>query len=175
MMTLFHGLIAAGRWTDERQRNLLDGGAPFVRCYETSDRKYIAVCAIEGRFFRNLLEATGISEIVGEDQYNVDSWREQEAIFERVFASRTRDEWSEILEGADACAAPVLSMTEAPRHPHNAARETFVYVDGIQQPGPAPRFSRTPSGISRGPGEPADARDVLTAWGLDKEEIAKLV
>ena len=175
MLTLFHGLLANGRWVDERESNLLDGGAPFVRCYETSDGKYIAVCAIEGRFFSNLLEAMGIEDIVAEDQYNVASWREQEAILERIFATRTRDEWSEILDGADACAAPVLSLTEAPRHPHNVARGTFVDVDGVQQPGPAPRFSRTPSAICQGPAEPTEDRDVLAAWGLGDDEIAELI
>ena len=175
MLTLFHGLLAEGRWVDEREGNLLDGAAPFVRCYTTSDDKYIAICAIENRFFANLLEAMGISEIVAEDQYNVNSWREQEAIFERAFAARSRDEWTEILEGADACAAPVLSMTEAPRHPHNVARDSFVNVDGVQQPAPAPRFSRTPSEISRGPEEPADPRSTLAAWGLADDEIAELI
>ena len=175
MLTLFYGLVADGRWVDRRESNLLDGGAPFVRCYATSDEKYVAVCAIENRFFANLLDAMGIKEIVPEDQYNVDSWREQEAIFERAFAGRSRDEWSEIFEGADTCASPVLSMTEAPRHPHNVARETFVNVDGVQQPAPAPRFSRTPSGISHGPGEPADPQSTLAAWGLADDEIAELI
>ena len=175
MLTLFHGLLANGRWADKRESNLLDGGAPFVRCYATSDGKYVAVCAIEGRFFANLLAAMEITEIVAEDQYNVASWPEQRAIFERVFASRTRDEWREALEGADACAAPVLSLAEAPRHPHMAARETFVTVDGIEQPAPAPRFSRTPSAVQSGPGEPADARAVLAEWGLGEDEIAKLI
>ena len=175
MLTLFYGLLADGRWADRRESNLLDGGAPFVRCYATRDGKYIAVCAIEGRFFANLLAAMEITEIVAEDQYNAASWREQEAIFERVFATRTRDEWCEILDGADACAAPVLSMIEAPRHPHIAARKTFVTVDGIEQPAPAPRFSRTPSAVQGGPGESADARAVLTAWGLDEDEIAELI
>lgn len=175
MLTLFYGLVADGRWVDRRESNLLDGAAPFVRCYATSDEKYIAVCAIENRFFANLLDTMGITEIVPKDQYNVDSWREQEAIFERAFAGRSRDEWSAILEGADACAAPVLSLREAPAHPHNIARETFVTVDGIPQPAPAPRFSRTPSGISQAPAEPPDPRATLAAWGLTDEEIAKLI
>jgi alpha-methylacyl-CoA racemase len=175
MLTLFYGLLANGRWVDERESNLLDGGAPFVRCYETSDQRFIAVCAIESRFFGNLLEAMGIQEIVAEDQYRVESWREQVAIFTRAFATRTRDQWSEILDGADACAAPVLSLTEAPLHPHNAARGTFVRVDGVQQPGPAPRFSRTPSGISQGPAAPTEDRAVLAAWGLADDEIAELI
>ena len=175
MLTLFYGLLANGRWVDERESNLLDGGAPFVRCYETSDRKFMAVCAIERRFFQNLLEAMEIEEIVADDQYRAESWREQEAIFARAFATRTRDEWSQILEGADACAAPVLSLAEAPLHPHNAARGTFVKVDGVQQPAPAPRFSKTPSAISQGPSAPSADRDVLAAWGLTQAEIAELV
>ena len=175
MLTLFYGLLAAGRWTDRRQSNLLDGGAPFVRCYETRDHKYIAVCAIEGRFFANLIAAMGISEIDPNDQYRAEQWPEHVAIFEKAFASKTRDAWHDILKRVDACAAPVLSLTEAPRHPHNVARGTFVTVDGVEQPGPAPRFSRTPSAISRGPATPEEIHDVLARWGLGDDEIAELI
>ena len=175
LLTLFHGLLAEGRWTDRRERNVLDGAAPFVRCYATRDGEYVAVCAIENRFFRNLLEALEVTEINGSDQYHVESWPEQVAIFERVFATRTRDEWAEILESADTCATPVLSLVEAPQHPHNRARKTFVTVDGVEQPAPAPRFSRTPSGIRGGPSEPADMGAVLAEWGLGEDDIAKLI
>ncbi|HSG58109.1 MAG TPA: CaiB/BaiF CoA-transferase family protein [Woeseiaceae bacterium] len=175
LLTLFYGLLAEGRWTDRRERNVLDGAAPFVHCYATRDGKYVAVCAIESRFFGNLLEAMEITEINTDDQYRVESWGEQIAIFERSFATKTRDEWAELLESADTCAAPVLSLVEAPQHPHNHARDTFVIVDGVEQPAPAPRFSRTPSGIRGGPSEPADASAALAAWGLGEEEIAELV
>jgi alpha-methylacyl-CoA racemase len=174
MLTLFYGLLANGRWVDRRQSNLLDGGAPFVRCYATRDKQYVAVCALERRFFENLLRQTGITEIDPAEQYDVDRWPEQVAIFERVFATKTRDEWAELLETADTCATPVLSLAEAPRHPHNRARGTFVTVDGVEQPAPAPRFSRTPSTIDRGPAA-AEPREVLAAWGLDSDEIAELI
>jgi alpha-methylacyl-CoA racemase len=165
MLTLFHGLMACGLWSDQRQSNLLDGGAPFVRSYETGDNKYVAICAIEPRFFAALLKSMAITEISPDDQYVTESWPEQEAIFERVFKSRTRDEW-----------APVLSLAEAPGHAHNETRKTFVSVDGISQPAPAPRFSRTPSEIRHGPAEPgADAYEVLARWGLGDEEIRRLL
>lgn len=176
MLTLFYGLMACGMWSDRRQGNLLDGGAPFVRSYETRDNKYVAICAIEPRFFAALLESMTITEIVPGDQYATESWSEQEAIFEAAFKTKTRDEWCDLLDNSDSCAAPVLSLTEAPAHAHNDARKTFVVVDGIQQPGPAPRFSRTPSGIQHGPVDPGtDDHEVLARWGLKDEEIRVLL
>ncbi len=176
MLTPFYGLMAAGMWQDKRQSNLLDGGAPFVKVYETSDKKFIAVCAIERRFYKALLEALEVSEIDPEDQYKTASWAEHEAIFGRVFKSKTRGEWSDLLEGTDACAVPVLSLTEAPVHPHNLARGTFVTQEDILQPGPAPRFSRTPSEIRHGPLQAGgDFRQILTDWGLGAEDIKRYV
>jgi len=176
MLTLFHGLMACGMWSDQRQSNLLDGGAPFVRSYGTRDNKYVAICAIEPRFFSALLEVMAITEISPDDQYATESWPEQEAIFERVFKNKTRDEWCDLLDKADSCAAPVLSLAEAPGHAHNDARKTFVSIDGISQPAPAPRFSRTPSEIQHGPAEPGvDAHEVLTRWGLGGDEIRRLL
>lgn len=176
MLTLFYGLMACGMWSDRRQGNLLDGGAPFVRSYATRDNKYVAICAIEPRFFSALLESMGITEISPGDQYAAESWPEQEAIFEAAFKTRTRDQWCDLLDKADTCAAPVLSLVEAPEHVHNNARKTFVHVDGIQQPAPAPRFSRTPSEIQYGPVEPdADVREVLERWGLSDQEIRVLL
>ncbi len=168
--------MAAGMWHDKRQSNLLDGGAPFVKVYETSDKRFIAVCAIERRFYKALLQALDISDIDPEDQYNTASWAEHEAIFGRIFKSRTRDEWSDLLEGTDACAVPVLSLTEAPGHPHNVARGTFVTKDDVLQPGPAPRFSRTLSEIRHGPAKAGgDFRQILTDWGLAEEDIPPYV
>ena len=173
MMTMYHGLLAGKQWIDKRQSNLLDGGAPFARTYETSDGKYVAVCALEQRFYVALLEALGISEIDPADQHDVTKWEQHRSIFRDTFASKTRAEWCELLEGTEACVTPVLKMTEAPRHPHNAARQTFVTVDGIEQPAPVPRFSRTESGIQHAPAE-RDARQVLRDWGVDESEIIKL-
>lgn len=176
MMTMFYGLLAAGMWQDRRQSNLLDGAAPFVKVYETSDKKYIAVCAIERRFYKALLESLDVTDIDPAEQYETDCWPAHEAIFAKTFRARTRDEWSDILHGTDSCAAPVLSMTEAPEHAHNAARKTFVEVDGVLQPGPAPRFSRTPSEIQHAPAEAgANDREALTNWGLTEVEIRRLI
>ena len=175
MLTLFYGLLAGGLWHDQRGANILDGAAPCARTYQTQDDKYVAVCAIENRFFKTLLVTLEITRIDPADQYDQASWPEQIAIFERVFRTRTRDEWTTILEGTDSCSAPVLSLSEAPNHPHNVARRTFVEIDGIRQPAPAPRFSRTPSQISQPPDEPgADNRAALWAWGIPDDKIAKL-
>jgi len=172
MMTLFYGLIAGGMWTDKRQSNMLDGAAPFVKNYETKDGKYVAVCAIENRFFRALLEALEIVDIDASDQHRRGNWAEQDAIFAARFKEKTRDEWSDIFEGTDSCAAPVLSITEAPQHVHSKARNTYVTVDGIKQPGPAPRFSRTQSEIRHGPTAPGEFdRQALSDWGLSDAEI----
>ena len=176
MMTMFYGLIAGGMWNDSRQSNLFDGAAPFAKNYETKDGKYVSVCAIENRFFRAFLESMQISEIDAKDQHKVGQWTEQEAIIAARFRERTRDEWSDILEGTDSCAAPVLSITEAPQHIHSEARKTYVTVDGIKQPGPAPRFSRTPSEIKHGPTVPGERdREALSEWGLSNAEIDRLL
>jgi alpha-methylacyl-CoA racemase len=173
LMTLFYGLVAGGRWVDQRQSNLLDGGAPFARSYATSDGKYVAVCALEQRFYLALLDGLGITGIDPADQYDVSKWDEHKSIFMKAFASKTRDEWCELLEGTEACVTPVLKMTEAPEHPHNASRNNFVSIDGIRQPAPAPRFSRTRSGIQHAPAE-RDARQVLQDWGISDSELRKL-
>ncbi|MBT8102659.1 MAG: CoA transferase [Gammaproteobacteria bacterium] len=176
MMTLFYGLMANGMWTDSRQSNFLDGAAPFAKTYETKDGKYIAVCAIETRFFKALLESTRITEIDASDQHKSDSWAKQDAIFAARFKEKTRDEWSEVFKGTDSCAAPVLSISETPQHPHSEARNTYVTVDGITQPGPAPRFSRTPSAIKHGPMAPGERdHQVLSDWGLSEAEIKRLL
>ena len=169
LMTLFYGLHAGGLWRDERASNLLDGGAPFYRAYRTADNEYVIVCAIERRFFRTLLERLGIDDVDAGDQHDRARWPRQIERFEAVFATRTRDEWCELLEDTDACFAPVLSLSEAPQHAHNRARNTFVEIDGVLQPAPAPRFSRTPSRA-----EPArtdvDVGEALRAWGLDEPD-----
>lgn len=173
MLTMFYGLMAAGVWGAERGTNILDGGAPFVQVYVTSDQEFVAVCAIEGRFFQALLDGLGIQDIDSADQYNRRMWPQHKARFEEVFGTKTRDEWCRILEGTDACFAPVLSMSEAPKHAHNRARATFVDVDGITQPAPAPRFSRTRSEIRSSPTEPG-ADSALEEWGFSPAQIALL-
>ncbi|MFQ5548012.1 MAG: CaiB/BaiF CoA transferase family protein [Woeseia sp.] len=172
LMTLFYGLRAAGLWNDQRGSNLLDGGAPFYRSYATRDGKSVVVCAIEPRFFRALLELLAIDDIEPNDQYDTSKWPEHATRFEAVFLGKARDEWCALLEGSEACLAPVLSMGEAPEHRHNRARKTFIEVDGIVQPGPAPRFSRTESAIQSPPG--TGNTETLGEWGVPESEIGKL-
>ena len=176
LMTVFYGLHAAGIWRDQRGSNILDGAAPFYRAYRTSDGQHIIVCAIEQRFFNALLDSLGIDDIELAEQHDKDKWPSQIERFESVFAEKTRDEWCTLLEGSDACFAPVLSLAEAPAHEHNRARKTFVTVDGITQPAPAPRFSRTASEIQQAPATISDdLRGVLTEWGLSDSAIDELV
>jgi len=175
LMTMVYGLYAAGIWNDERGSNILDGGAPFYRTYRTSDGKYLIVCAIEPQFFQELLKILGIGDIELCDQFEKSKWAEHVDHFEKVFAGKSRQEWCDLLEGTDACFAPVLSLAEAPGHPHVESRETFVSVDGILQPAPAPRFSKTPSKITMPPAKPgADAGKALRDWGLTAAEISEL-
>ena len=175
LMTLFFGLRAAGMWEEERGVNFLDGGAPFYKTYETSDQQAVVVCALEGRFYRELLRVLGVEDAEPDSQYDRRSWPALTEQFEIVFASRTREEWCELFDGVDACFAPVLSMSESIAHSHNKARETFVEVDGIVQPAPAPRFSRSESRIRNSPLEPdqADAK-LLREWGVAENEIDRL-
>ena len=176
LMTMFYGLHAAGIWRDQRGSNILDGAAPFYRAYRTSDGQHIIVCAIEQSFFNALLDSLGIDDIELAEQHDKNKWPSQIERFESVFAEKTRDEWCTLLEGSDACFAPVLSLAEAPAHEHNKARKTFVTVDGITQPAPAPRFSRTASAIQQAPATISDdLRGVLTEWGLSDSAIDELV
>lgn len=174
LMTLFYGLRAAGIWQDQRGSNFLDGGAPFYRAYRTSDAEYVIVCAVEPRFFMTLLGLLGIEDIAAEEQYDKSKWSQHIDQFETVFAGQTRSDWCDLLEGTDACFAPVLSLEEAPGHAHNRARGTFVSRDGIVQPAPAPRFSRTEPALGQGPDEAAEITpELLTDWGLSETEVAK--
>jgi alpha-methylacyl-CoA racemase len=175
LSTMIHAFIAMGIWQDEPGTNLLDTGAHFYEVYETADGKHFAVGAIENQFYAELLERTGLK---GEDlpfQMDRTQWPSLKERFAALFKTRTRDEWQELLEGTDACAVPVLSLTEAPAHPHNVARGTFVDQDGAVQPAPAPRFSRTAPEISRpapGPGQHTD--EALADWGFSADELSKL-
>jgi alpha-methylacyl-CoA racemase len=165
LMAMIYGLHAAGAWSDQRSSNLLDGGMPWYDIYETKDGQHVAVGALEEPFYLALLEGLGIApEDAPRTPQNIPALRER---FSAVFATRTRDEWAAIFEGTDACVAPILSMTEAPKHPHNVARQTFIERDGVVQPGPAPRFSATPSVVA-GPAAAAGAhtREALSEWGV---------
>ena len=176
LLTLFYGMLAGGLWTESRESNLLDGGAPFARCYETGDGKYVAVCALESGFFAALLDALCIDDIDPADQYDPRQWPAQRDVLARAFRSRTRDEWSELLRGVDACATPVLTLSEAAEDEHARARNTYVDIDGILQPGPAPRFSRTASKARPAPPDQREsAADTLRQWGLGEYEIQRVL
>ncbi len=169
-----HGLLSVGAWQDEREANLLDGAAPFYDTYTCADGKYLAVGAIEPQFFAALCAGLEVDpeEFPQQDRA---SWPAQKERFAAIFATRTRDEWAALFEGTDACVAPVLSLTEAPHHPHNVARGAFVDVAGTPQPAPAPRFSRTPGAV-RGPAPQhgADTDAVLAELGRSADQIARL-
>jgi alpha-methylacyl-CoA racemase len=175
LLTMTFAFRQLGLWTEGRGVNVLDTGAPFYEVYETADGQYFAVGAIEPKFYAALLKGLGLD---GEDlpaQSDRDRWPEMKERFAATFRTKTRDEWAAVFDGTDACASPVLSPWEAHEHPHNQARGTFVEVDGLVQPGPAPRFSRTPSEISRPPSPAgADTEEGLAAWGVDTERIAAL-
>jgi len=169
------GLRAKGMWNDERGDNILDSGAPWYDVYETQDGKYVAIGSIEGRFYGELLRLTGLTGEALPPQWEKARWGELRARLTEVFKQKTRDEWCRIMEGSDVCFAPVLSMAEAPAHPHNRARGTFVEVDGVPQPGPAPRFSRTPGAIGRPPAAPGQhTEEALRDWGFSADELADL-
>jgi alpha-methylacyl-CoA racemase len=175
LTTQLHELLAAGLWTDRRAANLLDGAAPFYAVYETADGRHLAVGALEPRFYAELLDRVGLAAEDLPDQLDRDGWPVLRQRLAAAFRTRTRDEWCRLLEGSDACVAPVLSLLEAPTHPHNQARATFVEVGGVTQPAPAPRFSRTPCPTPPPPtGDADDPAPVLTAWGLAPTEIVRL-
>jgi len=175
LMGFFHGMTAMGAWHEGRGTNMLDSGAHFYDTYETSDGKYVSLGAIEPQFYAELLEKIGLA---GEDlgsQMDASRWPELKQRFEALFKTKTRDEWCEILEGSDACFAPVLSMSEAPAHPHLAERETFVEAHGMVQPAPSPRFSRTAALLGRPPAHAGQHTvEVLESFGFGAEEISTL-
>jgi alpha-methylacyl-CoA racemase len=175
LMTMFYGLRAMGIWTDQRGENLLDGGAHFYDVYQTADGRYISVGSIEPKFYDELLRLTELEGKSLPAQLDRTKWPETREVLRAVFKTKTRDEWCAIMEGTDVCFAPVLSMEEAPKHPHNRARGTFVEIDGVIQPGPAPRFSRTQAEIQGPPAQPGQHTDaVLSDWGFTAKEIDNL-
>ncbi len=175
LMTMFYGMLAAGTWNDRRASNRVDGGSHFYRVYETKDGQYVAIGSIEAKFYAELLRLTGLAERTLPAQNETERWSEMAQELEAVFKTRTRDEWCEIMEGTDVCFAPVLSMTEAPDHPQIRARDTFVEHDGVVQPAPAPRFSRTVESIQSPPPAPGEHTDEgLHDWGFSPEEIGQL-
>jgi alpha-methylacyl-CoA racemase len=173
LMTFIHGLKAMGVWSNERGTNLLDSGAPFYDVYECADGEWISVGSIEPQFYAELVRLSGMEH--EPHQMDRDNWPGMRDELTRVFKEKTREEWCALMEASDVCFAPVLSMEEAPHHPHNVARETFVEVAGVQNPNAAPRFSRTPGGIQGPPAHAGQHTDeVLAEAGLSAEEISAL-
>jgi alpha-methylacyl-CoA racemase len=172
LTTQMHGLHAVGLWNRARGENMLDGGAPFYGTYRTSDGRYVAVGAIEQRFWADLVRVLELDAGSLPDRSNPDNWPALREVLAARIATRTRDEWTKLAEGTDACLTPVLSPWEAAEHPHNAARGTFVEVGGVVQPAPAPKFDRTPAGRPTPPSPTgADTVAVLTELGLTADRI----
>jgi len=170
-----YGFKADGQWSNERSSNMLDGGAPYYDTYTCADGKHIAIGAIEPQFYTLLRERLGLNDPAFDHQNDRSRWPDLKRRLAEVFATRTRDQWCELLEGSDACFAPVLDWDEAPRHPHNRERAVFTTVDGVLQPAPAPRFSRTPGAVKSpavAPGEHSVA--ILKDCGMSDSEIEAL-
>ena len=174
LMAMFFSMAGNG-FKDQRGSNMLDGGAHFYNTYETKDGEYVCVGAIEPQFYAELVEKSGVDANRFGPQMDAGQWAPFKDELAEVFRQKTRDEWCAIMEGSDVCFAPVLSILEAPQHPHNKHRATFVEVDGVTQPAPAPRFSRTQAEISHAARPPgADTRDVLADIGFDESKISAL-
>lgn len=176
LITAAYGLRSLGVWKDERGSNSLDGGAHYYGAYETKDGKYISIASIEPQFYAELIERLKLKSEDLPPQLDRDQWPAMRQRLEALFRQKTRDEWCEILEGTDVCFAPVLTLGEAPAHPHNKARDAFIEIDGVVQPGPAPRFNGTPLEIRMAPPEPgANTADTLAEWGFSKQDVATLL
>lgn len=174
LVTMVYGMFNAGLWQDERKANLIDGGAPFYDAYECADGRFVAVGALEPQFYAALLDGLGLS--LEEPQYDLRAWPSHREAIAKAFATRTRDEWAAAFEGTDACVAPVLSLAEAPRHPHLAARGTFAELDGHPVPRVAPRFSDTPGREPTAePAVGADTTAYLCSHGFTREEVDALL
>ncbi len=176
MMHFTYGMRASGAWSSERGSNLLDSGAPFYDVYETSDGGYMAVGAIEPQFYALLLERLGLDAAGLPHQYDKQSWPAMKERFKALFESKSRAAWEEIFDGSDACVVPLLSIDEAPQHLLLSERQVYVEDEGVIQPGPVPRFSRTKAVISKAPSAPgADTRTALASWGIGESVIDELL
>eukprot|EP00040_Diaphanoeca_grandis_P025809 m.143568 g.143568 ORF g.143568 m.143568 type:complete len:392 (-) comp30323_c0_seq1:79-1254(-) len=178
LMAMFYGQAARGLMTEKRGTNLLDGGAYFYDVYETKDHKHVSIGSIERKFYKLLLKLGGMedeAELAPSQQFSVDEWESKKIIVARVFRTKTQAEWCQIMEGSDVCFAPVLSMWEAPDHPHAVARKSFVTINDVVQPSPAPRFSRTPSSTpTLSPELGENTNEVLLSLGYTQAQIKQM-
>ena len=176
LMAMMYGFHAGGMWKTDKGTNLLDGGAHFYDTYETADGKYVAVGAIEPKFYHEMLTRAGLDAVPEfKAQMNQRQWPALKARLAEAIRRKSRAEWAEIMEGSDACFMPILDMDEAPAHPHNRERGTFTEIDGVIQPAPAPRFSRTPPQVQGPPPKVGEHSEVaLQAWGFSDAEVAEL-
>jgi alpha-methylacyl-CoA racemase len=170
LAAMFSGFLAAGSWSETRGDNILDTGAPWYDVYETKDGKYVSIGAIEGRFYEELLQRLQLKDLPG--QHDRARWPQMREAFAKAFRGKSRDEWCKVFEGSDACFAPVLSWSEARKHPHNTARKAYLATGGVEQPSPAPRFSRTPGEVRREPPERGEGGlQALQDWGFGSKDI----
>ncbi len=175
MMSMFHALRQMGAWADRRGENLLDGGAHFYGVYETRDGGHVSVAAIEGRFYRELIQRLGLADEDLPSQHDQRHWPAMRERFAALFRTRTRDEWTAVFQGGDACFAPVLDLEEAVAHPVAVERGMFATLDGVVQPAPAPRFSRTPGALRQSAPAPGEGdAEALRNWGFSDADIASL-
>ena len=173
LSAMMYGFRANGWWNDRCGTNMLDGGAHFYDTYACADGKFVAIGAIEPQFYATMRERCGLDDAFLDAQMDPDGWPRAKERVAAMFATRTRDDWCALLEGSEACFAPVLDWDEAPRHPHNVARGTFVEVDGVVQPAPAPRFSRTAAATPRRRAELPSPATVLRGWDVDASTIGR--
>jgi alpha-methylacyl-CoA racemase len=175
LLTPFYGMMAMGMWTTQRSDNRLDGGAHYYGSYTCSDGKHISIGSIEPQFYALLLELCGIDDPEFLKQNEKESWASLRQKLEELFATKPQAQWCELLEGTDVCFAPVLNLAEAPQHPHNKARASFVDFEGVTQPAPAPRFSRSQSSIQSAAAIAGEhSEEILKDWGFDDHTIAEL-
>ena len=175
LLSGFYGMMAMGMWTTDRYKNRLDGGAFYYGSYECADGKHISLGSLEPQFYALLLEKCGIEDESFDEQLDQEAWPLKRQKMEAIFKTKTRNQWCEILEGTDVCFAPVLDLEEAPDHPHNKERETFVNFEGITQPAPAPRFSRTQGTIQSSANLTGEnSEEILEKWGFTNDQISNL-
>jgi alpha-methylacyl-CoA racemase len=175
LATMFAGMLAAGSWKEERGSNILDSGAPWYDVYETKDAKYVSIGSIEPKFYDDLLQRLQLDKATLPAQHDRKGWPALRTLFSEKFKQKTRDEWCTVFEDSDACFAPVLTFSEAKTHAHNASRKSFVTVGKVEQPAPAPRFSRTPGKVRHAPPERGEGGgQALRDWGFSENEISQL-